>query len=79
MMPDDRTDTAADGESAHPGATYPGVYVHDRVQRRVYSLRPQPLTEINAWLTRYLTLWDQRLDALHTEIARGKRERRSTR
>jgi hypothetical protein len=23
--------------------------------------------------------WEQRLDALHTEIARGKRERRSTR
>jgi DNA-binding transcriptional ArsR family regulator len=55
------------------------VDVRQEAQRRVYSLRPQPLAEINDWLSRYLTLWDQRLDALHTEITRGKRERRSTR
>ena len=55
------------------------VDVRQDAQRRVYSLRPQPLTEVNDWLSRYLTLWEQRLDALHTEIARGKRERRSTR
>lgn len=55
------------------------VEVRREAQRRVYSLRPQPLTEVNDWLSRYLTMWDQRLDALHTEIARGKRERRSTR
>lgn len=55
------------------------VEVRQEAQRRVYSLRPQPLTEVNDWLSRYLTMWDQRLDALHTEIARGKRERRSTR
>src|SRR4051794_38167078 len=53
------------------------VEVRQEAQRRVYSLRPQPLTEINTWLSRYLTVWDQRLDALHTEIARGKRARRS--
>jgi DNA-binding transcriptional ArsR family regulator len=55
------------------------VEVRQDAQRRVYSLRPQPLAEINDWLSQYLTLWEQRLDALHTEIARGKRERRSTR
>jgi DNA-binding transcriptional ArsR family regulator len=55
------------------------VDVRQEAQRRVYSLRPQPLTEINDWLSRYLTLCNQRLDALHTEIARGKRERRSPR
>jgi len=55
------------------------VEVRQDAQRRVYSLSPQPLAEINEWLTRYLTQWEQRLDALHTEIARGKRERRSTR
>lgn len=54
------------------------VEVRHDAQRRVYSLRPEPLSEINDWLSRYLTLWEQRLDALHTEIARGKRERRST-
>ena len=55
------------------------VEVHQEAQRRVYTLRPQPLAEIDDWLSRYLTQWAQRLDALHTEIARGKRERRSTR
>src|SRR5450432_317046 len=34
---------------------------------------PQPLAEIDEWLGRYRALWEQRLDALHTEIARGKR------
>src|SRR3954468_16620944 len=55
------------------------VEVRQEAQRRVYSLRPQPLAEVNDWLSRYLSMWEQRLDALHTEIARGKRERRSTR
>lgn len=54
------------------------VEVRQEAQRRIYSLRPEPLAEVNEWLTRYLASWDQRLDALHTEIARGKRERRST-
>ncbi len=54
------------------------VEVRQEAQRRVYSLRPQPLVEVNDWLSRYLSMWEHRLDALHTEIARGKRERRST-
>jgi DNA-binding transcriptional ArsR family regulator len=53
------------------------VDVRQEAQRRIYSLRPDPLFEVNDWLTRYLSAWEQRLDALHTEIARGKRERRS--
>ena len=53
------------------------VEVRQEAQRRVYSLRPQPLAEVDQWLGRYRALWEQRLDALHTEIARGKCERRS--
>jgi DNA-binding transcriptional ArsR family regulator len=55
------------------------VEVRQEGQRRVYSLDPEPLTEVDVWLARYRALWEQRLDALHTEIARGKRERRSVR
>jgi DNA-binding transcriptional ArsR family regulator len=55
------------------------VEVRQDAQRRVYSLRPQPLAEIEQWLGRYRVVWEQRMDALHTEVARGKRERRSTR
>src|SRR3954471_844472 len=54
------------------------VDVRQEAQRRVYGLRPEPLAEIDQWLDRYRALWEQRLDALHTEVARGKRERRST-
>jgi len=55
------------------------VVARQEAQRRVYSLRPQPLSELDEWLGRYRALWNQRLDALHTEVARGKREQRSTR
>jgi DNA-binding transcriptional ArsR family regulator len=54
------------------------VQVRQEAQRRVYSLRPEPLAEVDEWLERYRALWEHRLDALHTEVARGKRERRST-
>jgi DNA-binding transcriptional ArsR family regulator len=55
------------------------VEVRQQAQRRVYSLRPEPLAEVSEWLGGYRALWEQRLDALHTEIARGKRERGSIR
>jgi DNA-binding transcriptional ArsR family regulator len=55
------------------------VEVRQEAQRRVYRLRPEPLVEVDEWLGRYRALWEQRLDALHTEVARGQRERRRTR
>jgi DNA-binding transcriptional ArsR family regulator len=55
------------------------VEVRQEAQRRVYSLRAEPLAEVDEWLGRYRELWEQRLDALHTEIALGKHERRSAR
>ena len=54
------------------------VEVRHQAQFRVYSLRPEPLAEIDDWLGRYRALWEQRLDALHTEVARGKKQRRKT-
>lgn len=55
------------------------VEVRQEAQRRVYSLRPEPLAEVDEWLGHYRALWERRLDALHTEVARGKHERRSAR
>jgi DNA-binding transcriptional ArsR family regulator len=52
------------------------VDVRQEAQRRVYSLRLEPLAEVDEWFSQYRALWQQRLDALHTEVARGKRERR---
>jgi DNA-binding transcriptional ArsR family regulator len=54
------------------------VEVRQEAQRRVYSLRLEPFAEVDAWLGQYRALWEQRLDALRTEVARGKRERRRT-
>jgi DNA-binding transcriptional ArsR family regulator len=53
------------------------VDVRAESQRRIYTLRPEPLAELDTWLGPYRALWSQRLDALHTEIARGKQRRRS--
>jgi DNA-binding transcriptional ArsR family regulator len=53
------------------------VEFRQEAQRRVYGLRPEALAEVDEWLGRYRALRQQRLDALHTEVARGKRERRS--
>jgi DNA-binding transcriptional ArsR family regulator len=72
---------ARPGVSRHLRVLREAGLVEDRqhAQRRVYSLRPEPLAEVSEWLGRYRALWEQRLDALHTEIARGKRERGSMR
>ncbi len=83
----DRPATAGELADALPIAR-PGVSRHLRVlreaglvdvrqeaQRRIYSLRPEPLAEVDDWLGEYRLLWQHRLGALHTEIARGKKER----
>ena len=51
------------------------VEVRQESQRRIYSIRPEPLAEVDTWLENYRALWRSRLDALHTEIARGKEKR----
>ncbi len=51
------------------------VEVRQEAQRRIYSLRPEALIEVDEWLADYRALWQSRLDALHTEIARGKKAR----
>ena len=55
------------------------VEVRQEAQWRFYSLCPEPLAEIDAWLTPYRSLWKQRLEALHTEVARGKRNGKGAR
>lgn len=43
--------------------------------RRLYALEPDRLTEVEAWLAGLRRFWEQRLDALGTELARGARSR----
>jgi DNA-binding transcriptional ArsR family regulator len=42
-------------------------------QRRLYSLDPAPLEELDEWLERYRHFWANRLDALDTEIHRRRK------
>lgn len=70
------------------GISQPGVSQHLRVlrengfatvravgARRLYTVQPEPLREIDRWLEHYRRFWQQPLDALATELARGRRER----
>ena len=45
--------------------------------RRLYAVQPGPLEEVDAWVAQFRGFWAQRLDALGTELARGRRERRA--
>ncbi|MBM7788021.1 ArsR/SmtB family transcription factor [Tenggerimyces flavus] len=71
------------------GISQPGVSQHLRVlrengfasvraegTRRLYAVDAAPLQEVDMWLDRFRAFWNQHLDALGTELARGKRERR---
>ena len=44
--------------------------------RRLYAVEAAPLRDIDAWLDRFRAFWTPHLDALATEVARGKRRRR---
>jgi DNA-binding transcriptional ArsR family regulator len=63
------------------GLSQPGVSKHLRVLReaglvasradgrqRLYTLRPQPLAEVDAWLEPYRAYWTERLDALERHL-----------
>ena len=71
------------------GITQPAVSQHLRVlrdagfaavrpagTRRMYSVSPEPLRDVDAWLDRFRRSWAPHLEALATEVARGQRERR---
>lgn len=75
---------AGDLVAAFPALTQPAVSRHLRVlrevglvdvraqaQRRVYALRPGPLSEVDAWLGRYRAYWARHLDAIEAHLAEG--------
>lgn len=70
------------------GISQPAVSTHLRVLResgfasvrpegrqRLYALETEPLEQVDEWLAPFRTFWDQPMDALATEVARGKRGR----
>jgi DNA-binding transcriptional ArsR family regulator len=72
------------------GITQPAVSQHLKVlrdhgfatvrpagTRRLYAVRPESLRDVDAWLDPFRRFWTPPLMALETEVARGKRERRT--
>jgi DNA-binding transcriptional ArsR family regulator len=70
------------------GISQPGVSAHLRVlrdagftsvrregTRRLYAVDPKALQDVDAWLERFRRFWAPPLDALETELARGRRLR----
>jgi len=75
-------DIAAEFHTARPGVSRHLRVLRERGlvrtrsegQRRLYSLDPAPLAELDDWLARYRGFWANRLDALDTEIRRRRKE-----
>lgn len=49
------------------------VEVRADANRRLYSLRPEPFQELDAWMSDYRRLWDARFDKLAAHLAKKKR------
>jgi DNA-binding transcriptional ArsR family regulator len=52
------------------------VQARDEGRRRLYSLDPQPLADLDEWLDRYRIFWTNRLDALGTELRRRSKPKK---
>jgi DNA-binding transcriptional ArsR family regulator len=46
--------------------------------RRLYAIEPAPLADVDAWLERFRIFWTPKLEALATEVARGKKQREAS-
>jgi len=46
--------------------------------RRLYAVDAEPMRQVDAWLNRFRNFWGPKLEALATEVARGKRGRGSS-
>lgn len=52
------------------------VSVRPDGQRRLYSLRPEPFRELDAWLADYRQLWEKRLDRFGAALE-ARRQRKT--
>jgi DNA-binding transcriptional ArsR family regulator len=43
-------------------------------QRRLYSINPKPLEEVDAWIQPYREIWSERLDALENHLGQTELE-----
>jgi len=55
------------------------VQVRPEGQRRLYSLRPEPFRELEAWVAGYRELWEARLDRFGQALERKRSARAAAR
>jgi DNA-binding transcriptional ArsR family regulator len=55
------------------------VRVRPEGPKRLYSLRAEPFRELDAWVTRYRSLWEARLDRFGAELERRQKARAAKR
>jgi DNA-binding transcriptional ArsR family regulator len=80
---------AGDLVAAFPALTQPAISRHLRVlrevglvdvraqaQRRIYTLRAERLSEVDAWLDRYRQYWARQLDDVEEHLATTYTERK---
>ena len=77
----DRLDIHQSGVSRHLRILSQAGFVRMRPEgsRRLYSLRPEPFRELDAWVTRYRSLWEARLDKFAEELERRQKARKAPR
>lgn len=51
------------------------AHVRPEGTRRLYSVDPSGMSQVDQWLEQFRGFWQQRMDALGTEISRGRRSR----
>jgi len=84
----DHERSAGELVAAFPELTQPAVSRHLRIlresqlvdvradgTRRLYSLRPEPLAQLDRWLETYRRFWAERLDDLEAHLDRARAAR----
>lgn len=73
----DRMHIHQSGVSRHLRILNDAGFVHMRPEgpRRLYSLRPEPFRELDAWVSGYRNLWEARLDKLGEALERKQKAR----
>jgi DNA-binding transcriptional ArsR family regulator len=72
-----RVDIHQSGVSRHLRILHDAGFVQVRAQgpQRLYSLRPEPFRDLEAWVAQYRSLWEARLDKFAEALDRKQKAR----
>ena len=71
----DKVEIHQSGVSRHLRILHEAGFVQARPdgQKRLYSLRPEPFREIDAWVANYRSFWEARLDKFGAALSRKQK------